>query len=201
MFNQAALYLLLLLLPGIVSLKIYYFITNPWKKNTEFEFILHSYLLSAFLYGIIQIFYPNLNFLQDLMTLNQNLSGDHLNNILIATILGLFIGIALAILNKKLFFYRLFRKLNITNVASEKTVFQDLYEYNLINNCWCTIRILNQKVHFICYIEKYKLYDSTIELFLQNVTVYPETESKYDTTSLYLHQPFSNIYIEFLKTD
>lgn len=199
MINKTTIYFLFLLLPGIVSTTIFYWIIDPWKKQKEYEKFIKAFFVSVVLYSLLQVFFPRFNFLNKMFNENELLTTSNIYNLLVVSLIGTLLSIFFAVIDKKNYIYKVLSLFKITKVISSNSVFQDIQNLNLMPNTWVTLHIFNENRYFIGYISKYCVYNDDLELFLKDVDVC-STESGeliYSVKALYLKQKYSNIFIEY----
>ena len=199
MVKQEIIYYAILFLPGIIFVRILDFIRLDTSYENKTRFYLHSFLWSIFLYSIIQIIFPDFNFLTRLSGETKILSQADIKTLLLTSLLGLFLAFLYNILMMNGIIYKILRLFKITSAISHQSVFEDIYNLKLTNGAWTTIFLNDSPLHFTGGISKYKLYDDNIEILLKEVTVYSNEsgEKLYDVSFLYLRKPYHLLRIQY----
>lgn len=202
-FSEFALRVILLFLPGIVSLLIIDNLTNH-KEYKLYEKAIYSLIYSFFcyyLYYLLLIIYGfwfkvkiHFSFFDALIN---NESVLDFNEIGYATIISIFVGfIFSAFINYKIV-NKIARKIKITKKHAEVDVWS--YLMNSEKMEWVVIRDIKNDLMYEGWIEAFSDSTEKDEIFLRDVKVFKNSTSEelYDIPGLYLPSKRVNLIVEF----
>lgn len=199
MLNQSLIYYSFLFLPGIVAVKTLDFIKVEKNSRNYMEFLLQSFLWSIVLYSIVQLIFPKVDFLLKVTQPGTSLTQADIKSLVITSGGGIFLSFFYNYIMKKGYVYQIFKTLKVTSAISNHSVFQDIYDYKLTKGSWTTIVMNDSPLQYIGAVSKYKLYETDIEILLEDVTVHSnETgEELHKTDFIYLRKPYHAFIIEY----
>ena len=202
-FSEFSLRIMLLFLPGIVSLLIIDNLTNH-KEYKLYEKAIYSLIYSFFcyyLYYLLLIIYGfwfkvkiHFSFFDGLIN---NESVLDFNEIGYATIISIFVGfIFSAFINYKIV-NKIARKIKITKKHAEVDVWS--YLMNSEKMDWVVIRDIKNDLMYEGWIKAFSDSTEKDEIFLRDVKVFKNSTSKelYDIPGLYLPSKRVNLIVEF----
>lgn len=209
MFSVLAVKILLIFFPGIMGVKIMEIFTKGKKKYTNTEWIVNSFLLGAFSYLIVS-FFPGSS--KDFISIFSNVESLQITlftfswTLIISVLLSFILSLAL---NKDVI-HTLGRWLDITIETPHNKVITDIYSsvdpyLKDLRGRYVTVRRYDLDVHYIGFVKRFELEGNSLELLLDDVTVYyhevdsnnVKQEKSYDIKSVYLNLNTDSISIEF----
>ncbi|QBJ83151.1 DUF6338 family protein [Bacillus subtilis] len=206
--SDLAVRLLFLFLPGIIGATIIDLLTTH-RKRQMFHFILHSYLIGVFAYGILMFIVFICNQLNDKLFWKVTFLSSLLNSkeqikvseVFLATLIGAILAVILVVIINKKHIFKVAHFLGISNKHGEDDVWDYLFSDESIE--WATVRDPNTKIVFHGAISAFSQKDDKRELLLADVIVYKDENSGelkelYEKEFIYLNFDISSkLEIEF----
>lgn len=209
--SQLTIRIVVLLLPGIISMQLYRTLVNKSEiDNRDYfmQLIINSFLSYFILLLIINFnefikegyknfTFQHITFFQALIHENINIS---MQEVLYSCLSSIFIGIMMAFLYNKKIIYSFFKKIKITDKDGPEDVWMHFLNKNGKGITDRIKVILDNKIIYEGKVVNHSEYASFPELVLEDVNIYelfnPKKENSYHKDEVYLKIDNRNIIIE-----
>lgn len=204
--SDLAVRLLFLFLPGIIGSSVIDLLTTH-RKRQMFHFVLHSYLIGVFSYGILMliVYLANMKFekldwkvtfLKSLLNSKEQIK---VSEVFLASLIGLILAIILVVIINKKQIFKAANYFGISNKHGEDDVWDFLFSDENVE--WATVRDPDTKLVYQGAISAYSQKDDKRELLLTEVKVFKDEngvlKDLYDREHIYLNFDVgANIVIE-----
>lgn len=220
-FSELTIRLLLLFFPGIIVTLITNKLTEK-DEDSSMKFFIRSFVYGLISYftlymivGIINSFFIilksiicncntdtyqiKLYFLECLINGNKNIS---YIEIIVASIVSIFISLAVSYIANKNLLYKFANKLGISKKFGELDVWAHIFN-GMEKDTWVIIRDYDLGFMYVGWANAFSSNHKESELLLKDVTVYNNDTAKeiYKTDAMYIPNLNGNIKIELKKVD
>ncbi|MFP3683891.1 DUF6338 family protein [Bacillus sp. SIMBA_026] len=180
--SDLAVRLLFLFLPGIIGATLLDLLTTH-RKRQMFHFILHSYLIGVFAYGILMFIvyicnqlndklYWKVTFLSSLLNSKEQIK---VSEVFLATLIGAILAIILVVIINKKYIFKVANLLGISNKHGEDDVWD--YIFSDERSEWVILRDRETNIVYQGAISAYSQKDDKRELVLSEVKVHKDEGS------------------------
>jgi hypothetical protein len=192
---------ILLMLPGIVSIRFYRKLRGKCSKKDweDFADIIIFSILSYMSLAFIKAIFPEMKFIDISIEsfYNDNIAISW-TTVFCALLAGIVLAYIASYFYKKKTINKIGKNLGVTNRYGDEDVWD--YFHNMDNYEWVVVRDHKQKLYYYCWIKTFSETNEKRELLLSDVSVYNEEgEYCYDVEAMYISRDEFDLTIEIPK--